>query len=273
MEIRKTVCALLVAAAVTGCASKPKYTIADMQNPETTPVEKWSEAMVYARTMGISGLYDVPQDLAQAEAQLQSGLNSATGADLITSGVSSVSGPIGISSVTVAGVGLAMDLLGAGIGQTWQHSIIAAWVPATMASTPQEASSVVEREYSKARNRAFPLGRSSESNLPSKFPIGHPEYYGNKFPKEENSVLFEDDAKFTPGIIGEGMSYGPIYLSGKTLYLDGRRNNMRREEAAKALSAELPDWFVVYEAPRPYSKPAAPPMILRGGQSYYFVGK
>nr|WP_322942070.1 hypothetical protein [Pseudomonas sp. s4] len=209
MEIKNTLCALLVAVGVSvgfaGCASKPKYTIADMQNPETTPVEKWSEAMIYARTMGISGLYDVPHDLAQAEAQLtgQSGLNTANGADLIGSGVSSVSVPVGISPVTVAGVGLAMDLLGAGIGQTWQHSIIAAWVPATMASTPQEASSVVEREYSKARNRAFPLGRSSENNLPSKFPIGHPEYYGNKLPKEENRILFNEVAKRTPLAIGE----------------------------------------------------------------------
>ncbi|ENQ7794983.1 hypothetical protein ACEQG5_006173 [Pseudomonas aeruginosa] len=279
MEIKNTLCALLVAVGVSvgvaGCASKPKYTIADMQNPETTPVEKWSEAMVYARAIGIMGLYDFPSSLAVKEGYVDvtDGTLPAGGADVITTGLSISSPPSGMSSGTAAGVGIGLMLFGGAIGEAYQRSHVAAWVPADLASSADEATALMLREYEAARVRAFPKGLSKVRNIPGKYHDFHVDAYARKMPVEKNRVQIDGPPQKSPAFLKAPMSYGPIILDGTNLSVDGMKNNLTIRETMLALSNELPDWFVLYSSPRPLLRVPEPPFVYRAGKEYLFIGK
>lgn len=271
----KSICTLLAAVTLVGCAAPPKYTFEDMQDPMTTPVEKWSDATLYMHSMGITGMRDVPKSIAIEEGYMQGGYTgaSANAIDVGVVGLSGMSPPSGFSGGAAVGVGLGLMLLGGGASPMWQMTHIAAWVPSSMANSPEEAVSVVEREFTKARNTVFKKGLSREKLLITKYPTNHPNFHGGKFPNESNIAKFDSPKSKSPSFIESPESYGPIFIHRPNLRVDAFKNSMTHREAIKAVSTELPDWFFIHSPHVKLRKNPLPAVVYRGGNEHYFIGK
>ncbi|MBX9762814.1 MAG: hypothetical protein K2Y24_07255, partial [Pseudomonadaceae bacterium] len=94
---KKSICALMAAISLAGCAAPSKYTLEDMQDPATTPVEKWSDATIYMHAMGITGMRDIPKSIAIEEGFIKGSYTgaSANAIDVGVVGLSAVSPPSG----------------------------------------------------------------------------------------------------------------------------------------------------------------------------------
>lgn len=272
---KKSICALLAASSLIGCAAPQKYTLEDMQDPATTPVEKWSDAMTYMHAMGITGMRDIPKSIAIEEGFMPSGYTgaSANAIDVGVVGLSAVSPPSGFSGGAAVGVGLGLMLLGGGASPMWQMTHIAAWVPSSMADSPEEAVQVVEREYTKARKAVFKKGLSNEKMLIAKYPHNHPSLYGGKMASEGNIVKFDSSKAASPSFLNSAESYGPIFILRPNMRVDASKNSMNYRDALKAVSSELPDWFFIHNPRVKLRKNPLPAVVYRGGQENYFIGK
>lgn len=266
---------------IAGCASPTKYNIEDMQDPATTPVEKWSDAMRYLDAMGITGMRDVPAELySNSQPHAPDRAPSHGAFDAASFGLSAVSPPTGMSSGAAVGVGLGLLLLG-GPMQPVQVTQIAAWVPSDMASSPEEAAQLVENKYNEAREKVFVKKLPQELSL-TKYPAASALAFGKQFPKKENLVLFSDEAKESPWFLKSvsEKAYGPIYIIGHKvkeeaiINTEGFVNVEGNREILAKLSNALPEWFVIYDTAKSFSKKKkAAPVVLVGGKPNYFLGK
>ena len=280
-KIKLTLAMTAALTALVGCSSPGNtVTFDQLPDPAATPKAKWSDAMVYMNAMQISGMRDVPREMmGDASSQPAQGGNSTGVLDAATYGVGAVAPPSGMSGGAVAGVGLGLLLLGGGPTQPAQLPQVVAWVPSDLASSPEEAVQVALNEFNKSRAAVFQKQLPQEL-IATAYPESDSRSFGGKMPKASNLVLFSEEAKESPAFISAPKSYGPIHIVGhkvteeSIINASGFRNIHGSRANTVALSASLPDWFLIYVTSATRSKSdKLPPAVLRSGMSNYFIGK
>lgn len=289
-HLKPTALALALASCASllvGCAgvdTKPAPALI-LQNPETTPREKWSDAMTILRgDMGIYNQMDIPADkaaeagLIKAQAGLAATGGSGTPGDLLIGYSGYQSPPTGFSSGAALGMGVAMFLLPTGpVSQPFNATQIAAWVPVAQASTMDEAVGLVERSIDEARRKNF-ANPSKITIAPSAYPEAHHRAFKSFSDLITNKpVPPAGEPGKAPSFLKNGQYYGPIYFSKFDLQQssDAKKNELDPHEALAKLSADLPEWVALYNPGRRAQRnlPGYPPSIMLKGQEYFFVGK
>ncbi|MHB0765822.1 hypothetical protein ACYCFC_15795 [Stutzerimonas sp. NM35] len=271
---RKLQASLLVATLIllTGCASEPRIAFDQLQDPKNTPKERWSDALTYLEAMGVWGMRDIPRDML-VELNRPAGAYSTGAIDVGMAGLGSVSGPSSMGGGAALGVGLGLMLLGGGASPMVDMIHIAAWVPSDLANSPEEAVKVVDNEYNMARKRVFKKDLSNEKMLITKYPQNHRASFGGELAIEKNLLQFDQPAQTSPSFLEAPMSYGPIFIRRPIFYVDASKNSMDFRTAMKVLSADLPDWFIIYAPQQHLRKGKTPPVVYRSGEENYFIGK
>lgn len=280
--LKKISIAALMAVVVSGCASgdgSSKINISDLNDPATTPIEKWSDALRYMDAMGVYGMRDVPREMFDSTASQTVHNGASFGAlDAATFGLSAASPPTGISSGAALGVGFGLMLL-SGPAQPVQVTQVAAWVPSDLASSPEDAAKLVERIYNEAREQVFVKKLPQDISL-TKYPAASGLAFGKKFPTKNNLILFSEPAKESPWFITAPKSYGPIFIKDHKLSQEfslntkGLMNLKGVWEKTSEFSAALPEWFLIYTPAKSVSKTnKLPPVVFRSGAPSYFIGK
>jgi len=267
---KKIFVVLTLAAAVIGCAGKQSgLTVADLQDPKTTPEEKWSDAMHVAQAMNLPNIYDLPKNLyqrMQAPAVTTGGQQqSVTSGSVITAGTGALSG----APMSGVGVGVAaISLLTSGLGNLENRVQVAAWVPMNKASSFDEAQSIVQREWSNARSEVFPIIVSTSAHTDLALS-------GAFFPKSKVEWAKEKRTNALPPNLSKQIpSYGPIYIQvadelTKNIY----KNKMDDADAYEALTSRLPEWFFIYSPGAPYGDKKRAPSVFNQSNEYFFIGK
>lgn len=275
------------ASLLVGCAgidTKPVPALV-LQNPETTPREKWSDAMIILRgDMGIYNQMDIPAEKAAEVGLVETqGDRAATGSsgtpgDLAIGYSGYQSPPSGFSSGAALGMGVAMFLLPTGpVSQPYNASQVAAWVPADQASSMDEAIALAERTLRDARHSS--LSNPGQLEIA---PAGKPDLNPRNFKSLSDVVMNrpirpEGEAGPAPSFLTPGRYYGPIFFTefSNQISIDAMRSDLTKHDALAKVSAELPQWMVLYnpglKAQR--NMPGYPPSIMLKGQEYFFVGK
>jgi len=267
----------LLAAAIAllvGCSSSPKAPTVQLPDPQNVPKEKWSDAMHVLTAMNISGQRDVPREFVVSgptTATPSTGGSSVADAAVAAGGYASP--PPGVSSNAALGLGVGLFLLGGSSdpARTYQT---AAWVPSTLAKSPEEASALVLKLIEEARVKAFPHNRSKLKSLVGKYPSGHGKAYDSPaaFVKE-TPVQFADRATPPPSFINAAEAYGPIFILNEQYTVDGIKNDITTLEAMTKISEILPEWFYMYHPGQKLRKNSVPARIINKGQAMYFIGK
>lgn len=268
----------LLAAAIAllvGCSSSPKATSVQLPDPQNVPKEKWSDAMHVLAAMNISGQRDVPLELATSGPRTATpGTAGSSVGDVAIAAGGYASPPSGVSSNAALGLGIGLFLLGGSSdpARTYQT---AAWVPSTLASSPEEASALVLKMVEEARVKAFPSERSKLSPRVGQYPSNHGKAYGSPAALlKETPTPFTEAAIPAPNFItAANQVYGPIFVLNGQYTIDGMKNDVTTVEAMTQMSKFLPDWFYMYHPGQKLRKNSVPARIINKGQSLYFVGK
>lgn len=275
------------ASLLVGCAgvdTKPAPALV-LQNPETTPHEKWSDAMTILRgDMGIYNQMDIPADkaaeagLIKAQAGLAATGGSGTPGDLLIGYSGYQSPPTGFSSGAALGMGVAMFLLPTGpVSQPFNARQVAAWVPVDQAKSMDEAVELVERTLNDARRKNF-ANPSAITIAPSAYPQAHHRAYKSFSDLMSNKpVPPTGEPSKAPSFLKDGLYYGPIFASKfhQQLSSDALKNDLNPKEALAKLSGDLPEWVALYNPGSRAQRNLAgyPPSIMLKGHEYFFVGK
>ncbi|TBW34661.1 hypothetical protein E0E54_13655 [Azotobacter chroococcum] len=268
-HVSRLLCTALTTVLLVGCASKePPAPQITLQDPEQTPREKWSDAMKILRDdLGIKGQKDVPGETAR-----QYGLIAGVSEPVRGNGGS-------MGDLAFGGVGAALFLIPTGeVMGPWQKKQAAAWVPVEKAGSMTEAIQVAMDTWSQARARAF-KDPTTIKVKPSALADNSPGQYAG--PKEmfwETPILPAGGPGDGPSFAPKGKYYGPIFISNfhMQIIMDASGSEVKQDMAMKMLSAQLPDWFVIYNAGQPKSGRRVipfPPSILVADKQYSFVGK
>lgn len=268
--LKKIAIALAASAALTGCAGQQSgLTVADLQDPKTTPEDKWSDAMHVAQAMNLPNVYDIPLSLQQ---KLQGGeVAAGRGTQSVTSG-SAITAATGVASgAPMAGVGVgvaAISLLTSGLGDLERRLQVAAWVPMSEASSLEEAKQVVKNVWDGARGQVFPVVITTSA---------YPDLAqaGAVIPKSKIDWVTEKRTNVLPPRFStQTPSYGPIYVRVMDELTNNiYKNKMDPSEAYAALSSALPDWFYIYNPGVPYGDKKRPPSVYNQDKEYFFIGK
>lgn len=261
-------------AALVGCASDPTIPFEQLQDPATTPKEKWSDAMVVADAMGFGGLRDIPREIAEAHGATNSASSGAQApaGSAVTAGIGYVSPPTGISGGAALGVGVGLMLLGGGGGPTSTSQVVA-WVPSDQATTPEEAAAYAQQVYEGVRAELFPK-RSNIKSQTGKYATGSGRSYATLADiGEEQPVPFDLEARPSPDFISAPESYGPIFIRQTQFTVDAMKNGHTWIEAMQMTSERLPEWFYIYQPGQKLRRNSRPTVIYSQGQALYFIGK
>jgi len=286
----------LVIASVSGCASsstqqpnhmQERRPVVQLQDPDQTPREKWSDAMVILRKdMGIEGQSDIPREqFDNAVLQASQRRGESTGSTIETGGVAMgaagyLASPTGFSAAGALGAGLALGFLTAAPGPgPAQNAQVAAWVPSHLAADMNQAIEIALSTYNGARQQVFPKAVRVDLKG-SRYPMGTPAgrlYSGFGGIAKREPVKPEGGATEAPTFLPPGKYYGPIFFydSQYQFIMDTRQNKTTRPEAMLSLSKILPEWFVLYhKGVRPQRGiDGEPPLVFNKGQALPFVGK
>lgn len=262
-----------------GCASQPEppQPQVQLQDPDKTPREKWSEAMKILRDdMGIKGQMDVPFDVAKQYGLVETSHGRKTrgnsgGLDNLVTGMS--------SSGATMGVGLFLFLTPTGeVTGPWQQNQAVAWVPAEKAKNIEDAIDVATNVWNDTRKRIY----SNPSNIKVK-PSLVADFSANQYDGLKNMILKKpispsSNKLIKPNYIGHGSYYGPIFLSGFHLQStsDALKNDLEKDVSLKLLSSNLPEWFIIYNSGLLNAGNMArafPPSVLITGRENFFIGK
>jgi len=268
-HLNRLLCTALAAALLVGCASKePQGPQITLQDPEQTPREKWSDAMKILRDdLGIKGMKDVPLETAR-----QYGLIAGVSEPARGNGGS-------MGDLAFGGLGAALFLIPTGqIRGAWQEDQVAVWISEKDAKNIGEATKIAMETVDSAMKKAF--SKYATYNIkPSALADNSPgQFVGFKNTFFENPIQPSEELKSAPSFIKKGKYYGPIFLSGFKIKIvaDASKNDIRRDEAMKLLSAKLPSWCVIYNSGQPKAGKGItpfPPSILVAGKEYNFIGK
>lgn len=272
--VRNCLGAGLVALLV-GCASDPSIPFEQLQDPLTTPREKWSDAMVVADAMGLSGLRDIPREVAEAHGATSSSSASVQGAagDAVTAGIGYASPPTGFSSGAALGVGVGLMLIGGGSGGPANLTQVAAWVPSDKAATPEEAAAYAHKVFEGARTVLF-AKRSSIDSQVGRYAAGHGRSYATLADiAKGRPVEFDLAPSPSPSFIEAPESYGPIYIRETQFMVDAMKNDLTWTEAMRMTSERLPAWFYIYQPGQKLRRNSRPTVIYNQGRAMYFIGR
>ncbi|MDX1296709.1 MAG: hypothetical protein R3260_00500 [Pseudomonas sp.] len=261
-------------ALLVGCSSAPMATTVQLPDPKDVPKEKWSDAMHVLTAMNISGQRDVPRELvASGPITASPSAGGSAVADVAVAAGGYTSPPSGVSSNAALGLGVGLFLLGGSSDPAHTYQT-AAWVPTTLANSPEEASALVLKLVEEARVKAFPQTRSKLKPLVGKYPSGHGKAYDSPaaFVKE-TPVQFADSATMPPSFISATEAYGPIFILNAQYTVDGMKNDITTLEAMTQMSKILPEWFYMYHPGQKLRKNSVPATIINKGQALYFIGK
>lgn len=262
---RKLVIAIGIAGALAGCASNSEQiAFEDLQDPKTTPREKWSDAMVVSNAMMLQGLRDIPKELANvgnANAGLSKTNSSSAGYSAL-SGVTTAALPAGNFS---AGLGLGLMMLGGGGTGSTPAPQIVAWVPADKASSTSEAIDLAFRTYQDARSKAFT--KISEE------PLKALKYPYNDKAHRNGDIIYDGQPTNPPSFIKNKSVYGPIFITYRWIISELLDNGSTQFDSLTKISSNLPDWFYVYLPASKLRKSPLPPIIIHKGEPMHFVGK
>lgn len=272
---KKLIVALSIAAVTSGCASNSnKITVDQLQNPDTTPKEKWSDAMHVAKAMYFDNIYDIPQSLLRElqEKDLVAS-NSHEQAQNIPASANVITATTGVASgapMAGVGVGLAVvSLLTSSLGNLEGRLQIAAWVPASEASSFIEAESVALKAWENARENTFKVvdTRRASTDL---------AMAGSFMPKSKVEWARETRSNIMPPPMSEQtLSYGPIYIRHNGELTDNifANKELTDQKAYANLSKALPQWFYIYSPAVPRGANQSAAKIYNMGNAYYFIGK
>lgn len=258
-----------------GCASDPSIPFEQLQDPLTTPREKWSDAMVVADAMGLSGLRDIPREIAEAHGATSSSGAGAQGSvgDAVSAGIGYASPPTGFSSGAALGVGVGLMLLGGGGGGPANTTQVAAWVPSDKAATPEKAAAYAHKVYEGVRSELFPK-RSSINSQVGRYATGSGRSYATLADVAKGRpVEFDLEASQSPSFIEAPESYGPIYIRQTQFMVDARKNDLAWTEAMRMTSERLPAWFYIYQPGQKLRRNSRPTVIYSQGRAMYFIGR
>lgn len=266
-----------------GCASTPSQPTrqaqeqprVQLQDPDQTPREKWSDAMVILRDgMGIQGGVDI-----QA---ISKGPVPALPAGGVTLGAAGYAAPpSGFSAAGALGAGLALGFLTAPPASgPAAFDQMAVWVPTSRASSMEEAIDVALSEFGAAHARA--LAKPSTTVLrPTKYPSGFS-------PSDKYSSLWNEFLKIPvtpsfpasqgPKFLSDGIYYGPIFFEdfGLKVAVDKHQNKIEKNKVMVEISKHLPEWFVFYNSGRRQpvrGEPGVPQSVIQSGNEMFFVSK
>ena len=264
-----------IVALLAGCASDPSIPFEQLQDPLTTPKEKWSDAMVVADAMRLSGLRDIPREVAEAHGATSSSSASVHGAagDAVSAGIGYASPPTGFSSGAALGVGVGLMLIGGGGGGPANATQVAAWVPSDKASTPEEAAAYAHKVYEDVRAELFPK-RSNVKSQVGRYAMGSSRSYATLADiAKGRPVAFDLEASQSPSIIKAPESYGPIYIRETQFMVDAMKNDLAWTEAIRMTSERLPAWFYIYQPGQKLRRNSRPTVIYSQGRAMYFIGR
>lgn len=267
--LKRALAVTCISVFLSACASNQSnqtIPLSDLNDPATTPVEKWSDAMVVAKAMKIGGLYDIPKELAYSNSS-NSAQSVSGGVDVATAATGVAAGAPGANmGFALAGAGIVFNMLSDTTNKPLQ---IAAWVPRSLANSLEEAHEVTVREFASARNK-ITEGKAKPLNTETRLAPDGMIY---------NKQLFAENA-LMPGVtppIGDSKqeSIGPIFImQGSAFYLDrAHLGTDRIHDYAKSISEVLPDWFFVYAPGRDWPNDKYPAVIYNKGQKHYFISK
>lgn len=274
---RRTIYTGLLAATIAllvGCSSTPKTATVQLPDPQNVPKEKWSDAMHVLTAMNISGQRDVPLELATSgPTTATSGTGGSSVGDVAIAAGGYASPPSGVSSNAALGLGVGLFLLG-GSSDPARGYQTAAWVPSTLAKSPEEASALVLKLFDEARLKAFPNQRSTLTPKVGKYPPGSWKAYVDPVAIwKETPVQFDGVASVPPTFIASSEAYGPIFIHHGQYTIDGNKNDISTLDAMIEVSEKLPEWFYMYHPGERLRKNSVPARIINKGQSMYFIGK
>ncbi|MFP5421966.1 MAG: hypothetical protein ACLGID_10960 [Gammaproteobacteria bacterium] len=148
---------------------------------------------------------------------------------------------------------------------------IAAWVPESLASTPEKAVGVASRAYIEARADVYGKDENGREKLLStkvKHVLGQP--FGEGGLVQTYAQLFDLIADHSPSLVGapafmpeNAKAYGPIFLDAW-----GAPANAEDIRLITEMSKALPSWFYIYNPGLPG---VAARSILNQGQKLLFV--
>lgn len=294
LTARAGLLALAVALAA-GCASTPsqhtrqaqEQPMVQLQDPDQTPREKWSDAMVILRgDMGIEGQRDIPRELIDNSAlQATQRRGENTGSTIETGGVAVgaagyMAPPTGFSAAGALGAGLALGFLTAPPAPgPAQQAQVAAWVPSHLAENMEQAIELAMSTYGAARKQVFQKTVGVDLKA-SRYPEGsHPSllYSGFIDIAKKKPVPPAEGLVSAPSFLPPGKYYGPIFFYGSQLQFmrDKNHNKITKTESMLKLSEVLPAWFVLYsQGVRPQRGFAGePPLLFTSGKAHPFIGK
>lgn len=264
-------------AALAGCAASPKAAEVQLPDPKTVPREKWSDAMIVLSAMGIDGQRDIPKELAgQVPGTIDHGSNpTGSSADLAMGAVGFASPPTGFSSGGALGMGIGLFLLGGGGAQQVGITQIAAWVPAELASSPEEAARIVAVEWDKARNALGKGNVSKVKTVTAKYPHGtvRNEYATVADSYLRRPVQPDQPSHQAPLLVSAKNAFGPIFILPDQVAVDASKNGLEKPEQMRAVANYLPEWFFLYYPGLKERNRMVPAVIYTKNKTMFFVGK
>ncbi|WP_193452203.1 hypothetical protein [Pseudomonas nitroreducens] len=248
-------------AVLVGCAAAPQQP--PLPDPQTVPRQQWSDALTVFDAMGLKGQRDVPKELVgQAQGQGSASNVSGGAGDL-------VAGPS-------VGVGLGMFLLGGGGAPSEGLPQIAAWVPESLASSPEQANRLVISNWNSARSKVLHGNTRNIPVITARYPYGwNPSvaFANTKDGLLDQPIQFDGHATARPSFLKSRQAYGPIFIYPKSINIEASDASITAPEYMAALAKELPNWFYLYYPGSKYSKLQLPAAVYNEGSTLRFVSK
>ncbi len=274
----RTVAAVTAMLLMSGCATNgqserlvenKRKMVAQMMS-KLPPRTEWSAAQtILIDGFGLISYRDVSADSVM-KAQ-QTSANGFYGIDNVGLELAGASAPTGVSGSTAFAMGAGLFMLGGGSDPSWTTQI-AAWVPSNMASNATEATQIVLAAMEKARAKTYPGELSKVKIKAGKYLDG---VYGSESSLADKLAdrvpQLEGAATKNPQFIGEGFSYGPIYIRHDQMVLDASKSNLDYWGSMVTLSKNLPDWFYIYYPGQKLRKGDVPPAIFNKGRPLLFI--
>lgn len=269
----RTVAAVTAMLLMAGCATngpsekvlENRKQLVSKMMAELPPRSQWSEAQtILIDGFGIIAFKDI------AASSVPSG-NLNTIADMgmaLAGSVAPSSASAGASAFAISS-GLFLISGNADPAGTTQ---IAAWVPVESASTPEQAASIAMQELEKARIKTYPGQLSAVKMQTGKYPYAHGFSYASLGDSlADKPIPFTDAVKQNPDFVGQGSSFGPVFIRNDQMVLDADKSNLDLWGSMLSLSKNLPSWFYIYYPGQKLRTGDIPPAVFSQGRPLFFL--
>lgn len=300
MKTRLTTIGLIAPLLAVGCATGPVAPYPDQPDQ--------SFALDQMRAAGFDDINDA--DISKAKAQQLDDTESSALVAGAFGAANAIAPPAGLSNISAGALGF-LSWMAMGDTNPAQESRVIAWVPASLATSPAEAHELMVEEVTDALAVA-----SRETELPNGYRWGehvHKRVNATKIDRwsiegpdcgdADSQALCMYQVNFVDWEYAQddwGETRAPAALGGGAAYRMSEPSNLPSLSPSKILnggwsagfpdlalyarmSAELPEWIMLYIAPRRVSyrsddgdsglqwKGLGLPILLQGGEAHYFI--